>query len=92
MHLPKAGEGENCVLACRRCALDEIFCQDKELWEQEGKLHSTSEHKKNVDGIFIEILQGQNPELVTAQREGSQRPWSVVGQLESPRLGKAGSL
>lgn len=90
--LSKAGAGENSVLACRRCAVDEIFCQDKELWEQEGKLHSIRERKKDVDRIFIEILQRQKPEAVTAQRECSQRPQSVVGQMESPRLGKAGSL
>lgn len=79
--LSKAGAGENSVLACRRCAVDEeIFRQYEELWEQEGKLHSIREHKKDVDGIFIEILQRKKPEPVTAQREDSQRLWSLRGK------------
>lgn len=58
MHLLKAGAGENSVLVCRRCGLDEeILCQEKELWEQEGKLHSIREHTRDVDSIFIGILQ-----------------------------------
>lgn len=60
--------------------------------DQEGKLHNIREHKKDVDSIFVEIMWRQEPEPVTAQRGGSQRAWSVVGQMESPRLGRAGSL
>lgn len=69
MHLLKAGAGENSVLVCRRCGLhEEILFQEKELWEQEGKLHSIRECKKDVDSIFIGILQRQEHEPVTAQR------------------------
>lgn len=39
-------EQEKSVLACTRCALNgEVFCQDKELWEQGYKLHSSRENK-----------------------------------------------
>lgn len=87
-----AGAEEDGLLACRRCVLGEGLChQVKELQEEV----ITVQHQrlqKEMDQIFSETLQLQEPKPTTTLKETQAE--SVIIGLENSllRYGRAGSL
>lgn len=68
---PLYGTGGSGGISCERCTLVEMLShQVKEMQEEVSRLQIIGEDNEEIDRVFAETLQRQQPEPHTARKEG----------------------